>query len=568
MNILRTIRPIAFWPPVLLFLAACVYNFVNPGGFTTMIGAANDWLIGNMAWAFSLGVLAMLGIVVWLMTSKFGDVRIGGREAVPMLDNFRYFSITLTSIIAIGLLLWGTSEPLYHYTAPPESLGIEPKSPQAVVFAVSTMFTHWSFLPLAIYAVPSIMFAFAFYNMRKPYSIASTLTPVFGDRVLGRWGQGLDAIVMYSLIAGMSASLASGILVIGGGLTYLTGWQAGLFMWAVADIAVVVTFVISSITGLFNGIRRLSEINTVFFIGLFVFVFVVGPSFFVLNLGVEGLADNLATFFPKAMFTGAAADDPWAGWWTMFYWCNWLSWAPISGIFLGRISYGHTIRKALTVQFVLPAVFNIVWIGIFSGAAIKLDQETGGALTAKVADGPEYAVYEFLSHYPLAGLLIPVFLFVTFLSYVTGSDAYTTTIGGMSTTGISPSSPEPPRLMKIFWGGLIGLVAWIMLAATGGADGVKMLSNLGGLPALILELLMVVSLIKVASNPVKYDVRKQDYDPDGVPIKSVAQPATMSEEDVMARFADPGDPSVAPEPAAAETPPVADRRSASTAAST
>ena len=36
MNILRTIRPIAFWPPVLLFLAAFVYNFVNPGGFTTM----------------------------------------------------------------------------------------------------------------------------------------------------------------------------------------------------------------------------------------------------------------------------------------------------------------------------------------------------------------------------------------------------------------------------------------------------------------------------------------------------------------------------------------------------
>ena len=48
------------------------------------------------------------------------------------------------------------------------------------------MFTHWSFLPLAIYAVPSIMFAFVFYNMRKPYSIASTLTPVFSDRVLGR----------------------------------------------------------------------------------------------------------------------------------------------------------------------------------------------------------------------------------------------------------------------------------------------------------------------------------------------------------------------------------------------
>ncbi len=531
------VRPIAFWPPVILFVAACAYNFIDPEGFTAMINGANNWLINNMAWAFSLGVLAMFIVIVWLMFSKFGDVRIGGRDAAPMLDNFRYFSITLTSIIAIGLLLWGTSEPLYHYTAPPESSGITPESPEAMVFAVSTMFTHWSFLPLAIYAVPSITFAFAFYNMRKPYSIASTLTPIFGNKVLGKWGQGLDAVVMYSLVAGMSASLASGILVIGGGLNYLTGWQTGLFMWLVADIAIVVTFVISSITGLFNGIRRLSEINTMFFIGLFVFVFIVGPSFFVLNLGVESLANNLATFFPKAMFTGAAAGDPWAGGWTMFYWCNWLSWAPISGIFLGRISYGHTIRKALTVQFVLPALFNIIWIGIFSGAAIKLDQETDGALAAAVANGPEFAVYEFLTHYPLAWLLIPVFLFITFLSYVTGSDAYTTTIGGMSSTGISPTSPEPPRYMKIFWGLLIGAVAIILLAATGGADGVKMLSNLGGLPALILGLLMVVSLIKVATNPSRYDVRKQDYDADGVPIKSVAKKATMSEEAVMAAYA-------------------------------
>ena len=237
------------------------------------------------------------------------------------------------------------------------------------------------------------------------------------------------------------------------------------------------------------------------------------------------------------MFTGAAADDPWAGWWTMFYWCNWLSWAPISGMFLGRISYGHTIRKALTVQFVLPAVFNIVWIGFFSSAAIKLDQETGGALAAKLAEGPEFVVYEFLSHYPLALLLIPIFLLVVFLSYVTGSDAYTTTLGGISATGISPSSPEPPKLMKIFWGVLIGLVAWIMLASAG-IDGVKILSNLGGLPALILELIMVVALIKVANNPSKYDTRKQDYDADGVPLKSVTRPATMSEEELMKQYSE------------------------------
>lgn len=186
----------------------------------------------------------------------------------------------------------------------------------------------------------------------------------------------------------MAASLGAGILSIAGGLNHLTGWQTGLFMWAVVDMAVVVTFVLSSITGLFNGIRRLSEINTWFFIGLLVFVLVCSPIAFTLNLSGEALANHLATFFPKAMFTGAAANDSWAGAWTIFYWCNWLSWAPIFGMFLGRISYGHTIRKALTVQFLLPVLFNFVWIGIFASAAIKLDIDTNGALTGKLEKGP------------------------------------------------------------------------------------------------------------------------------------------------------------------------------------
>ena len=94
---------------MILFVAACVYNFVSPEGFTAMINAANNWLIGNLAWAFSLGVLAMLVVVVWLMISKFGNVRIGGREAAPMLDNFRYFSITLTSIIGLFTLPVGVA---------------------------------------------------------------------------------------------------------------------------------------------------------------------------------------------------------------------------------------------------------------------------------------------------------------------------------------------------------------------------------------------------------------------------------------------------------------------------
>ncbi|HWR45867.1 BCCT family transporter [Sporomusa sp.] len=528
------IRPIAFWPPVILFIAACAYNFIDKDGFGKMIGIANKWLMGNFAWAFCLGVLAMLGVVVFVMFSKFGDVRIGGKDAAPMLDDWRYFSITLTSIIAIGILFWATAEPLYHLTAPPKSLNIVPNSPEAAVFAMSTLFIHWGFLPLAIYAVPSIMFAFAYYNMKKPYSLGSTLTPVFGDKVLGKWGQGIDAVCMYALIAGMAASLGTGVLSIAGGLNKLTGIQTGSFLWAMVDIAVVLTFVLSSITGLFNGIKRLSEINSIVFFIMAIFVFVFGPTFWLLNIGAEAFANHLQTFFTKAAFTGAAAGDPWAGWWTIFYWCNWLAWAPVSGMFLGRISYGHTIRKALTVQFVLPALFDIIWMVIFGGAAIH-SELAGGKLMEAMAQGPEFAVYAFLDQYPIALITISVFVFCMFLSYVTGSDAYTTTLGGMSTTGVSPADPEPAMSMKIFWGAIIGTLTWVMIS-TAGVDGVKMLSNLGGGPALLLELLICFALVKVAVNPSHYDTFKNDYHADGSPIKSKAKKALMSEEAVTEAY--------------------------------
>ena len=531
---MQNIRPFAFWPPVILFIAVCAYDFVDKDGFCKMINASNKWLMGTFAWAFCLGVLIMLAVIIFVMFSKFGDVRIGGKDAAPMLDDWRYFSITLTSIIAIGILFWATAEPLYHLTEPPKSLHITPNSPEAAVFAMSTLFIHWGFLPLAIYAVPSIMFAFAYYNMRKPYSLGSTLTPVFGDKILGKWGQGIDAVCMYALIAGMAACLGAGVLSIAGGLNKLTGVQTGAFLWAVVDAAVVLTFVLSSITGLFNGIKRLSEINSIVFFAMAIFVFVLGPTAFMLNLGVEAFANHLQTFFAKASFTGAAAGDPWAGWWTIFYWCNWLAWAPVSGMFLGKISYGHTIRKALTVQFILPALFDILWMVIFGGAAIYSELH-GGRLMEAMARGTEFSVYAFLEQYPFPLSTTTIFVFCMFLSYVTGSDAYTTTLGGMSTTGISPADPEPGMGIKVFWGAIIGTVTYVMISSAG-VDGIKMLSNLGGGPALILELIMCYSLVKVALNPSHYDTFKNDYHADGSPIKSKTKQALMSEEAVSKEY--------------------------------
>ena len=54
--------------------------------------------------------------------------------------------------------------------------------------------------------------------------------------------------------------------------------------------------------------------------------------------------------------------------------------------------------------------------------------------------------------------------------------------------------------MKVTWGVIVGIVAWVMVSFVG-IDGVKMLSNLGGLPALFIVLIATGSLWVWLKNP-------------------------------------------------------------------
>ena len=83
-------------------------------------------------------------------------------------------------------------------------------------------------------------------------------------------------------------------------------------------------------------------------------------------------------------------------------------------------------------------------------------------------------------------------------------------MAGISSSGISPEAPEGNPWLKVVWGVLVGLVAWIMISfSASGVDGVKILSNLGGFPAAILQVFIVVSLTIVVWKHAELDQTKQ-----------------------------------------------------------
>ena len=93
----------------------------------------------------------------------------------------------------------------------------------------------------------------------------------------------------------------------------------------------------SLVSGLHVGIRRLSEVNMFMAGGLLLFLFVAGPTGYLLDTLVE----NVGTYFqrlPHNSFRTGVYDSQatanWLGSWTLFHWGWWIAWSPFVGMFI------------------------------------------------------------------------------------------------------------------------------------------------------------------------------------------------------------------------------------------
>ena len=216
----------------------------------------------------------------------------------------------------------------------------------------------------------------------------------------------------------------------------------------VAIIAVLsVAFVLSAVTGVAKGIQWLSNINMVLAVVLALFVFVVGPTVFILNLIPTSLGSYLQELAMMSARTGARAPRPTSG-------------SPggpsstgpggspgrrSSGMFIARISRGRTIRQFVSGVLLVPSLVSLVWFCVFGGAAIRL-QQTG----TDIAGGrrPGVPAVHHPEAYPFATAASVLVMVLVAIFFVSGADAASIVMGTLSERG----TLEPSRPTVIFWG--------------------------------------------------------------------------------------------------------------------
>lgn len=489
-----SLNKIVFWPPFLLPFAAVALSFINEAAFAAVMNNTYAWIANNFDWLFSILALFFVLICVIIFISPIGKVRFGGKDAKPRYSFLVWFAMSLCGGIAIGITFWGVAEPVTHMMAPPA--GIQPGSPEAIVFSMSSVFLHWSFTPYSFFAICSVAIALAAYNYGQKMTISSGLYFLIGDKCNGIIGKVVDAICLFALAGSISTSLGTGVMQISSGLQSVFGVNPSIFIWLIVDIVIVGGFLTSSMLGVDKGIKWLSNQNLKFYIILMLFIFIFGPTAYICQIGVEGIGAYLGTFFEKSAFLGAAVgDNSWSHSWTTYYWAWWLGAAPVVGVFLARLCYGRTIREFLAVNFIGPSVFGILWFSIMGGTAI--DMQHSGAFDiwgAIQTYGMESAVFQFLAQFPLGLLLSIFFLIISAASFITMADSMTYVAAVMSTNGMR-NEEEPPQLMKAIWGLTMGSLAWVMICFAG-IVGTKMLPVVAAFPLLLVVFALGCSIIR------------------------------------------------------------------------
>ncbi len=524
------LRKRIFVPMALIFLAAVILGLVAPKAFYDVENAIVQFAFKNFGWLFQISGNIMLFVCLWVLMSSKGDIKLGGKDSKPTMSFWNWFAISLCAGIATGILFWGIAEPITHFMSPPKVLGLEPGSEAAAMFSLTQTFIHWTFIPYAMYGVAGLAIAFATYNMKLPYQVSSTLYPVFGKNIKGGVGDIVDNLSLFAMAGGVAAVLGVATMQIGSGLNILTGVQTGKTLWIAIVAVIVITYVISSYTGLDKGIKWLSDKNSKLFIGMLIFIFVFGPTRFILSAGTQGVGHFIQNFFERTHYLSAIDGSAWPRWWPIYYWAIWLAYAPLTGMFLARISKGRTLRQFMLVNLVMPATFGLLWFSVFGGAAMHLEMNGAGIWDVIQNKGLEVSVFAFLEHFPLTKVLSALFILAIYVSVVTLADSMTTTVSSLSTTAYNTAEVEPPNKVKLFWGAIMSSMAIINLIAgkageISGIDATKQIATVAGFPILFFMLLLTYCAVKMM-------VKHEEYDVANNPENAIIEEELMEEQDV------------------------------------
>ena len=453
--------------PVFAMSASLVLIFSSlalafPETSTSILVGSRDLILDLFDTMFSLSIIALTCFILFLIISPYGRIRIGGENAKTEFKFISWVCMLFSAGVGIGMTFYGAAEPLAYFTGIYGTpLGVTAETPEAYRLAFSATLFHWGISGWSVYALIGLSIGFFTFNRGLPLTIRSIFYPLLGERVWGWPGHIIDVVAVLSTLFGLATSLGLGAQQVSSGLNYLFDIPKNHQTQSLIIISISCLAIYSVVRGLDNGVRKLSNINIGMAICLMFFIILAGPT----KTIIFSYSDNLANYFVDIFSLSALnrqEDKQWYHDWTIFYWAWWISWSPFVGIFIARISKGRTVREFLAVVMSAPLLFSLIWFSSFGSTAISQYEANIGSLPNNAGD-MSLVLFLMLENlvFPTISSLFALALLVFF--FVTSSDSGSLVVDSITSGG----KLNAPKLQRIFWASVQGLLAIVLLIGGG-----------------------------------------------------------------------------------------------------
>jgi glycine betaine transporter len=482
----------------LLFIALIITSAVAIWGIVDTAGLADfaSYLVGiqftSRAWFIMLAVSFMLIICFWLALSRYGRIKLGQDDDEPEFSTVSWLTMLFAAGMGVGLLYWGTAEPLTHYLLIAEYR--DPRDSAGLALFITNF--HWGLHAWSIYALTGLVIAYFGFRRGCPCLVSAPIIKVFGSNGLTRsvgWLSDLLAIVAIAI--GLGGSVAMGVFQVKEGVDALFDLK-GTGMGLALGIFVVLclSYILPLTMDLSRGMAVLSNTAMAVAGGLMAFLLLFGPTHFIMGGIVEALGGYLGGVLTHGFRTFTFMDKKVGDWfqsWTLTYMVWWLAWAPFVGVFIARISKGRTIREFICGVILVPTAFSILWFGVFGGIGFYGVLHTDVPILDAVRDNVSGVTFFVLDHFPVPALTVGAVVVAAFLFLITSVVSAAFVLGMFSTGG----DLNPSTRIKLSWGVILGALGLVMILS-GSIDAVKSIIALGALPFVFIVLLLVVCLLK------------------------------------------------------------------------
>ncbi len=489
---LDEIEPTVFAFGTGITLVFVVLFALSPNTARDVVYGVQEVMLEHFNWAFLIIMLGFVLFLVFLIVSPWGNLKLG--DEPPEYSYLSYFAMVYSAGLAAGIVFWGPTEALLHYSSVPPLYDAQAKSAAAIPIALQYTVFHWSLTQWSCFTVMGLGIGYYVHNHGAPLRVSAMLTPFVGaDNVDNAWGQLVDILAVFATLGGVATSL--GFI----GSQFITGleFQWGIQLGDLGTVAIItgmtVIFTASLVLGVDRGIRRLSNFNMTVFFVIMIATLIFGPTVRILGVGTQAMGGFIGDFFEMSLFTHFTKNGAWVNEWTVFYWLWPLAWSPFAGLFIARISRGRSVREVAFAGIGATAMATIPWFLIVGGSAVIMQHSgTANILGPVNTFGEAVSGYILFGSIPIAGTVL-MFLFLVLVTtfFITSADSSTLAVSMMTTGG----KEDPSSINRIFWAVLQGVVASILMVI-GGVEALQSAAIITGGPFAIVCLLAVLGLIK------------------------------------------------------------------------